>query len=352
MVDKREAEELLMIEEADAWFEYLEATRDQSEPRYARGRAVGLGAPAASACARSARGARKLRPAAAVGRGRRPGEPGARCYPASEAYAKAFRHTPAARAPAPVGRTPLRARHEGDFTCHCPGSAATQRSRDEHGAVHAAAARGAPLDSLKHAAPTRRRPPRPAPDGQSTPRSRSAAAAAAADAAARSREPAAAAEAADGGAEPKPKRRRRREGRRSAEKPARAARPRASAAPQRAAAPPPRRAPLPKAKRELLVSVDVGEKRVAVLEDDRSPRSTSSGPERRSIAGNIYLGVVDNVLPGHGGRVRRDRPREERLPLRRRDRRPRARGPPPRGRKIQDLISAARRSSSRRSRTR
>jgi hypothetical protein len=29
------AEELLMIEEADAWFEYLEATRGQSERRYA-----------------------------------------------------------------------------------------------------------------------------------------------------------------------------------------------------------------------------------------------------------------------------------------------------------------------------
>src|SRR4051794_8745023 len=31
---KREAEELLLIEEADAWFEYLEATRGQSETRY------------------------------------------------------------------------------------------------------------------------------------------------------------------------------------------------------------------------------------------------------------------------------------------------------------------------------
>jgi hypothetical protein len=31
---KREAEELLLIEEADAWFEYLEATRTQSETRY------------------------------------------------------------------------------------------------------------------------------------------------------------------------------------------------------------------------------------------------------------------------------------------------------------------------------
>jgi hypothetical protein len=34
MADRQEAEELLMIEEADAWFEYLEATRGQSETRY------------------------------------------------------------------------------------------------------------------------------------------------------------------------------------------------------------------------------------------------------------------------------------------------------------------------------
>ena len=34
MAHRREAEELLMIEEADAWFEYLEATRGQTEPRY------------------------------------------------------------------------------------------------------------------------------------------------------------------------------------------------------------------------------------------------------------------------------------------------------------------------------
>jgi hypothetical protein len=30
----REAEELLLIEEADAWFEYLEATRAQTAARY------------------------------------------------------------------------------------------------------------------------------------------------------------------------------------------------------------------------------------------------------------------------------------------------------------------------------
>ena len=34
MASKREAHELLLIEEADAWFEYLEATRGQSATRY------------------------------------------------------------------------------------------------------------------------------------------------------------------------------------------------------------------------------------------------------------------------------------------------------------------------------
>ena len=61
---------------------------------------------------------------------------------------------------------------------------------------------------------------------------------------------------------------------------------------------PPKRAPLPKAKRELLISVDVGEQRVAILEDDRVAEVYLERPERRSIAGNIYIGTVDNVLPG------------------------------------------------------
>ena len=59
-----------------------------------------------------------------------------------------------------------------------------------------------------------------------------------------------------------------------------------------------RRAALPAAKRELLISVDIGEQRVAILEDDRVAEVYLERPERRSIAGNIYLGVVDNVLPG------------------------------------------------------
>jgi ribonuclease G len=61
---------------------------------------------------------------------------------------------------------------------------------------------------------------------------------------------------------------------------------------------PQRRAPLPAAKRELLVSVDLGEQRVAVLEDGAVAEVYLERPERRSIAGNIYFGVVDNVLPG------------------------------------------------------
>jgi ribonuclease G len=61
---------------------------------------------------------------------------------------------------------------------------------------------------------------------------------------------------------------------------------------------PPRRPPLPPAKRELLISVDVGEQRVAVLEDDKVAEAYLERPERRSIAGNIYKGSVDNVLPG------------------------------------------------------
>ncbi|MGZ4359884.1 MAG: Rne/Rng family ribonuclease [Gaiellaceae bacterium] len=61
---------------------------------------------------------------------------------------------------------------------------------------------------------------------------------------------------------------------------------------------PPKRAPLPAAKRQLLVSIDAGERRVAVLEDDRVAEVYLERPGHRSIAGNIYKGVVDNILPG------------------------------------------------------
>ena len=58
----QKAMELLLIEEADAWFEYLEATRAQSTPPVRRGRALGLGASSQRLRAiRARRG--KLRPA-------------------------------------------------------------------------------------------------------------------------------------------------------------------------------------------------------------------------------------------------------------------------------------------------
>lgn len=59
-----------------------------------------------------------------------------------------------------------------------------------------------------------------------------------------------------------------------------------------------RRAPLPKARRELLISADVTERRVAVLEDGRVAELYLERPGRQSIAGNVYKGIVDNVLPG------------------------------------------------------
>jgi len=60
----------------------------------------------------------------------------------------------------------------------------------------------------------------------------------------------------------------------------------------------PKRAALPPVKKEILVSVEVGETRVAVLEDGRPAEVYLERRGRRSIAGNIYKGVVDNVLPG------------------------------------------------------
>ncbi len=51
-------------------------------------------------------------------------------------------------------------------------------------------------------------------------------------------------------------------------------------------------------EKEILVSVDVGEQRVAVLEDGIVAEVYLERPGRRSIAGNVYKGTVDNVLPG------------------------------------------------------
>jgi ribonuclease G len=58
------------------------------------------------------------------------------------------------------------------------------------------------------------------------------------------------------------------------------------------------RPPAPQVDKEILVSVDVGEQRVAVLEDGVVSEVYLERPGRRSIAGNVYKGTVDNVLPG------------------------------------------------------
>jgi len=60
----------------------------------------------------------------------------------------------------------------------------------------------------------------------------------------------------------------------------------------------PKRPAPPDVRKEILVSVDVGEQRVAVLEDGRPVEVYLERRGRRSIAGNVYKGVVDNVLPG------------------------------------------------------
>ena len=62
--------------------------------------------------------------------------------------------------------------------------------------------------------------------------------------------------------------------------------------------PTPRRPPLPAVRKEMLISHDVGEQRVAVLEDSRPVEVYLGRPGRRTIAGNVYKGVVDNILPG------------------------------------------------------
>ena len=60
---------------------------------------------------------------------------------------------------------------------------------------------------------------------------------------------------------------------------------------------PPRPTP-PSVKKEMLVSVGVGEQQVAILEDGRPVEVYLERRGRRSIAGDIYKGVVENVLPG------------------------------------------------------
>jgi ribonuclease G len=75
-------------------------------------------------------------------------------------------------------------------------------------------------------------------------------------------------------------------------------RPKRRRAPAKRATPTPTRAALPAVKKEILVSVGVSEQTVAVLEDGKPAEVYLARPGLRKVAGNIYKGVVDNVLPG------------------------------------------------------
>jgi len=51
-------------------------------------------------------------------------------------------------------------------------------------------------------------------------------------------------------------------------------------------------------KREILISGNLRETRVAILEDDRLVELLVDRPDARRSVGDIYLGKVDAVLPG------------------------------------------------------
>ena len=81
-------------------------------------------------------------------------------------------------------------------------------------------------------------------------------------------------------------------------KPEEGPRPKRRRQPAKRATPTPARAALPAVKKEILVSVEVNEQTVAVLEDGKPAEVYLARPGLRKVAGNIYKGVVDNVLPG------------------------------------------------------
>jgi ribonuclease G len=104
--------------------------------------------------------------------------------------------------------------------------------------------------------------------------------------------------------EKKPRRRRGTRGGRGRKKKVEAATAEATEEEAKPKRPPRRPAPVrergvrPDVKKDILVSIEVGEQRVAVLEDDQVAEVYLERLGRRSVAGNIYKGVVDNVLPG------------------------------------------------------
>ena len=324
------------MEEADAWFEYLDAIRGHSAARYAELEPWAWARLVQRLRAIGARRAR-LGPAAEAGRG-------AALLRSRKAMPRLFHHPSSTRhlRRAPASGRAARAHFQGDSFCHFPGFAAARRKWSRRRLRQPLLS----VENLTSRSPTSRPRPRGGDSRSDHPRRKRSAAAAAVAARAQEeagaegatrrrptarpragrapRRPTAQADGADGA----------KRGRRAQ---AHARRTRASRrAPRRK---PPRRAPLPEAKRELLVSVDAGEQRVAILEDGQVAEVYLERPERRLDRRQHLPRHGRQRAARHGGGVRRDRPREERLPLRRRDRRPRAREAAT-ARKIQDLISA------------
>ena len=107
-----------MIEEADAWFEYLEATRDQSETRYREIEPWAWARLTQRAAGDQAHGAhaapgRSLSPTRADSGGAR-----GRCYAGGAGRMTTLFHIHRSARFAPAGREALSARaQEGDFVC-------------------------------------------------------------------------------------------------------------------------------------------------------------------------------------------------------------------------------------------
>ncbi len=71
-------------------------------------------------------------------------------------------------------------------------------------------------------------------------------------------------------------------------------------------------------RKQMLVRVLPHQTQVVVLEGPVLVEHYVAGQDRASAVGNIYLGKVRNVLPGHGSSIHRLRGQQERSRLRRR----------------------------------
>ena len=75
---------------------------------------------------------------------------------------------------------------------------------------------------------------------------------------------------------------------------------------------------MPRITDKVMVITEHGDRdQIAVLEEDVLVQHYVTRTGAHSMVGNVYLGRVQNVLPGHGGRLHRHRPRTQRRAVRR-----------------------------------